>query len=255
MASDWSQPARTASRAAANGPAPVTPAQVADQFEVEVQEDRQHLARDGGIALVIGTVTALAVYALPILWLARRSVLAQGPPKIDPTIMSVLIAAIAVGGVVSFIWSWRAVRPTRTPSSRSSDPRYNRPKLYASSADDDDSDADPSMWADGLLFTRGFSFEELFAVGTRQFMLGVRSFVERARLDRPHLQRAAANLCRTGAPDGLPSASIPDDPATLLALTFLWQYRYLRSDGGPRRTRLRPSEKGRRVLAMEQRVP
>lgn len=233
------------------GVSDISPDRVADAFVAEAAEERQHLLRDGVISIGLGLLTPSFLYlALAILLnYPRRRFGLSGEAS------TVLIVAIVVVFGAMLVWSWFQVRPFAQRDSRSSDPRYGRPKVRANEADDEttdgfyDSDGADLTWS--VLYSGPIWFEMLLTLGSRQVMQGMRSLIERSRLNRSRLTLAATLLIRAGRSGGLSSPSIPDDAATLDAMTFLWRHRYLKSEGVLSRTRIRPNDKGARVLAGE----
>ncbi len=229
----------------------IGPDRVADAFVAEAAEERQHLLRDGVISIGLGLL-------MPMLLYVALAVLLNYPRRrfgLSGEASTVLIVAIVVVFGVMLVWSWHQVRPFAQRDSRSSDPRYGRPKLRANEADDEtddgayDSDCADLTWT--VLYNGPIWFEMLLTLGSRQVMQGMRSLIERSRLNRSRLTLAAMLLIRAGREGGLSSPSIPDDAATLDAMTFLWRHRYLKSEGVLNRTRILPNDKGSRVLAGE----
>ncbi len=228
---------------------------IARHFADEAAEDRTHLFRDGVISMLLGALTPLA--PLGFLWLIAwiltrrgflRSVTADG-------FLELVAIALVLLFVVSVIFAWRQVRPLEAQDRRSKDPRYGRPTARANESDDETFE-DASGWL-------GWSYayfspnwiDNFLSLGSRQFVQGIRSLIERSRLGEARLAAAAALLARCGTTEGpegetagLRSATIPDDRETLEALGFLWSHRYLRADGVLSHTRLLPSPKGLELL-------
>lgn len=207
-------------------------------------EERHHLLADGAITIAMGLLTPVLGYGF--LWFiltypGRRF-------GFGSDVELVLFLAIAVIFTVAFIISWRQVQPLAANDKRSEDPRYGRPKARANEADDESVTSDYGFMTWGVLLN-GATLSEIFlTVGSRSVVQGIRSLVERSRLSESRLLAAATLLISAGAEGGLASASIPGDPATLDALTFLWRNRYLKADGVLSRTRLHPSIKGLEAL-------
>jgi hypothetical protein len=228
---------------------------IARQFAEEAEEDRTHLFRDGIISMLLGALTPLA--PLAFLWLIALILTRRGFLRRDTAdgFLELVAIALALLFVVSLIIAWRQVRPFESQDRRSKDPRFGRPTARANESDDETFE-DASGWL-------GWSYAyfspdwigNFLSLGSRQFVQGIRSLIDRSRLGEARLAAAAVLLARCGATDdptrapaGLLSATIPDDRETLEALGFLWSHRYLRADGVLNQTRLLPSPKGLELL-------
>lgn len=236
-------------RSAGAGAAPIaTPDDVAASFRKEAAEERQHLLRDGVIGILVGGGASLLL-VLAVAFVSRRRVM--GTSLADLGAELVLGTAVFLAG--SFLWNWYWIRPLRARLPEGGDPRHGRPRAGEAATEEgvDPMAASSPLW----VMREAAMLEEILTAGTRQAVLGIASLVERTRLSTARLRLAAALLVRSAGPDPMLSPSLPGDVDTLLALAFLWRYRYITADGLLTRRRLVPTDKGRRALRLPDRVP
>lgn len=228
---------------------PATPRQVAAAFRREAEEERQHLLRDGIISIAVGLVgCALLIFAVPIITalpFARRMSISflSGAA----TTIALFVLLFLVG---SFIYCWLWMKPLQARLPSRQDPRFGPPKIDDPQADDDAPDPGASSLGQLWVVREAMLAEHAATIGSRQIVLGIASLAERTRLADARLELAAAILVQSAAGRGITSQELPSDIETLLALTFLWRYRYIRAEGILSKRRLTPTEKGREVLRL-----
>jgi hypothetical protein len=243
---------RTPSRPAAAGASsdgrndsPI-PATLLKILSDDAAEERQHLLRDGIISIVMGGGTPLLLFLLfaGVLNFFR----ARWGFGLVGNVVPLLGWLMLVVYVIALLWAWKHVKPRVAVDERSSDPRFGRPKARANEADDEQYEEGLTPWTWDLALSGPSTISNLLSFGSRQTVQGFRSLFERSHLGLARIRLAASLLLRASQGDGVLSQSLPADAATHHALLFLWRNHYLRSDGVLSRTRLLPSDKGRRAL-------
>lgn len=212
----------------------------------EADEDRVFLFRDGVVGIVVGLATPFA--PLLFLWLLTMFLMSRGliPFTTIGPILQLIAAAIALLFVVSLFFAWRDIRPLDPNERGSCDPRFGRPTAKAGEAEDETFEEHSGVLGWSYAFFTPHWVTNFLSLGSRQFVQGIRSLVERSRLCEERLATAAGLMMRCGG--GVASTSLPEDSETLAALRFLWSHRLIRAEGVLKQTRLLPTPKGLDLL-------